>query len=94
MTKEEAIKMGFKDLPHFTIQNIVIYDLGRNRQLSLGDANTPNEILFISELDAVNPKHVTDSVCLHNYDFEGVLSQDKVKSLISLIVGAKWKHIL
>lgn len=51
MTNADLIEIGFKELPHPTIMNSVIYDLGRNRQLSVGCAGTPNEMIFICERD-------------------------------------------
>ena len=45
--KEKLIDIGFQELPHFTIVNNLIYDLGRNRHLSFGAIGTPNEMLFI-----------------------------------------------
>lgn len=34
-------------LPHSTITASLTYDLGRNRQLSFGSIQTPNEMLYI-----------------------------------------------
>ena len=77
--------IGFKEIPHFTITNALIYDLGRNRQLSFGCIGTPNEIIFICEVDSDNPKKITDLVCLRNYDYDGYTSIEEVKSIITSI---------
>ena len=81
LTKEEVIKeFGFKELPHFTVMGSLIYELGRGRFLSLGCVGTPNEVLFIGEEneDSAFP----DAVCLHNYDYDGYLTKDRLRDLM------------
>ena len=85
MTNDDLIKIGFKEIPHFTVGNMVTYDLKRKRILSAGSVGTPNEMLFICEIDEKNDKKITDLICLHNYDYDGYLTIEKVKSLIELI---------
>jgi hypothetical protein len=89
MKREDVIKLGFKPLPHFTIMDSLIYDLGRRRQLSIGCVGTPNETMFISEIDNENPRKITDSICLHNYDYDGYLTEDKIKNLITVLNQTK-----
>lgn len=89
MTNDDLIAIGFKEIPHFTITNAVIYDLGRYRQLSAGCVGTPNEMLWICEIDRQNNKKITDLVCLHNWDYDGALTIEKVKNLISTILNVK-----
>lgn len=79
--------LGFKELPHSTITASLIYDLGRNRQLSFGSIGTPNEMLYIYEIDEKEPKKITDLVCLRNYDYDGFTSIEQIKSMITLITG-------
>lgn len=85
MTNQDLIQIGFKEIPHFTIGNTVIYDLGRNRQLSASAVGTPNEMLFICEIDQNDEKEITDLVCLHNYDYDKELKIEKVKAIINAI---------
>lgn len=86
MTNEEILKsIGFKTIPHYTVMNAVVYDLGRNRSLSAGSIGTPNEVLFICETDYDNPTKVTDLICLHNYDHDGFLTIEKVQAIINAI---------
>jgi hypothetical protein len=80
MTKEELKKLGFKQLPHFTICSNMILDLGRDRHLSIGNLGTPNEMMFICQSDKDN--NVSDLVCVHNYDYDGFLTAKKLKFLI------------
>lgn len=85
MTNQDLINIGFKEMPHFTVGNSVFYDLGRNRQLSASCVGTPNEMLFICEINPDNKNEITDLVCLHNYEYDKYLTLKKVKSIISAI---------
>ena len=75
---------GFKEMPHFTINNSLILDIGRNRSISIGCFEEPNEMVVIKEHDREDYKKVTDLVCLHNYDYDGYLTEEK---LICLLKG-------
>jgi len=77
--------MGFERIPHFTVANALIYQLGRNRRLSIGCIGTPNEMLFICEFDLNDFRKTTDLVCLHNYDYDGYLTKEKLENLIASI---------
>lgn len=80
MTNEDLIAIGFRPMPNFTILNSVIFDLGRNRYLSAGCVGTCNEIVFISEQD--DKGEVSDCICIHNYDYDGFLTLEKIKCII------------
>lgn len=83
--RQNLIDIGFKEIPHFTVGNNLLYDLGRHRQLSASSIETPCEMMFVVELDRDNPKKITDLVCLHNYDYDGYLTLEKVKNIINAI---------
>ena len=85
MTREDLINLGFKEIHHFTIGGNLLYDLGRRRYLSLSCFATPNEMLFISELDDVNDKEITDLICLWNYDYDGYLTEERIKNIINAL---------
>jgi hypothetical protein len=85
--RSTLIELGFKELPHSTITSSLTYDLGRNRQLSFGSIETPNEMLYIYEIDDKDPRKITDLVCLRNYDYDGYTSIEQIKSIINLITG-------
>jgi len=85
LTNDDLIKIGFKEIPHFTIGNNVTYDLGRSRILSASGVGTPNEFLYICELEKDNNKKITDLICIHNYDYDGYLTLNKVQTLIKII---------
>jgi hypothetical protein len=86
-SREELLKLGFKEMPHFTIGQNLIFDLGRRRSLSISSLGTPNEMLFITELQEDCDKTITDLICLHNYDYDGFLNLRKLKNLITGITG-------
>ena len=88
LTKDDLRKLGFKDIPYFTVTGSMIFDLGRNRQLSIGAVGEPNEMLFVCEIDEKDDKKVNDIICLHNYDYDGYMTEEK---LVSLIKGIKGK---
>jgi len=85
MNREEFIEMGFKPLNHFTVADNLIYDLGRNRQLSAGSVSTPNEVIFICEIDENNPMEITDLLCIHNYDYDGLMTPEKLTKLLEVL---------
>lgn len=87
LCEDDLLGVGFEKIPHFTITNALIYKLGRHRYLSVGCVGTPNEMLWICETDDQDQRKVTDLVCLHNWDYDGYLTIDKVKGLINLITG-------
>jgi hypothetical protein len=81
------LELGFKELPHSTITASLTYDLGRNRQLSFGSIETPNEMLYIYEIDEKDPRKINDLVCLRNYDYDGYTSIEQIKALITFLTG-------
>lgn len=89
VTQSVAIQLGFKELQHPTISDTLIFDLGRRRHLSLSNVNTPNEMLMICEQDEENPKLNSDVIVLHNYDYDGYLTKEKLTSVISSLTNVK-----
>ena len=85
LSVDDCLEIGFERLPHFTVANNLIYQLGRNRHLSIGCVGTPNETLFICESDPNDYKKINDLICLHNFDYDGYLSKSKLKTLIASI---------
>ena len=83
LTEEILLNLGFKNLPNFTIGNIMTYALTRNRSLSISSAGTPNEMLTINEHDRNDYKKITDIVVLHNYDYDKYLTESKLNNLIN-----------
>lgn len=85
LTENELIELGFKKFPTFTIMNSYTYDIGRNRHLSIGCVGSANEMLFICATDYDNETHITDLICLHNYDYDGYLSKQKLSDIINVL---------
>lgn len=83
MTNDDLIDLGFKPLSYFTIGNNVLYDLGRERFLSVGSVGTPNEMLFICEKER-GKDAISDLICIHNYDYEGYLTKEKVVKILEI----------
>ena len=86
---DDLLNIGFEKIKHFTIMNSCTYDLGRRRFLSASCVGTPNENMCIYEVDRDNNVEITNLVCLHNWDYDGFLTIEKVKSLIEAITGKK-----
>ena len=82
ITREQLERLGFKDVPNFTIMNAMTLELGRRRRLTVGDIGNPNEVMFICEMDPDDTRKTTDLVCVHNYDYDGYLTKTKVLMLI------------
>lgn len=85
MTNQDLIDIGFVKNPYYTVANVINYDLGRNRYLSVGSIGTPNEVLFIYSTDRENKDKITDMVCLHNYDYDKKLTIEKVQNIIKAL---------
>ncbi len=68
LTPEILEKSGFIQPPHFTVQNSWYKDIGRNRTISIACVGTPNEIIFISEME---DNKVSNIIVARNYDYDG-----------------------
>lgn len=79
--------IGFEKIPHYTVTGALIYKLGRHRHLSIGCVGTPNEMLWVCETDDQDEINVTDTICIHNYDYDGFLTIEKIKKTIDLFTG-------
>lgn len=73
---------GFQEFPHITIGNCLFYELSRNRIITVGSAETPNEMMFISQRNEQNDRIIDDCVCIHNYDYDGYLTERKLNALL------------
>lgn len=77
-------ELGFTPVPHFTVMDNYNYSLGRNTYLSIGCTGTPNEMLYLGQLDP-DTNIYSDLICLHNYDYDGLLTQDKLQKYITTL---------
>lgn len=87
ITREELIALGFKPVETFTVMKPLIYKVGRGRFISVGDINTPNEFAFLCELSPCDDKKISDLICIHNYDFDGYLTKEKVVNILNIFKG-------
>ena len=83
LEKQQLIELGFHPLDHFTVGDVLMYELYRNVNLSVSNLGTPNEMVFICESDK-DRKKVTDIVVLHNYDYDGYLTLERLKVFMAL----------
>ena len=83
LTEEWLDKLGGQRLPFKTILNSIIFPLGRNRILSCGAIGTPNEMIWICELNKENPNKINDLVCIHNYDYDAYMPVHRFQNLYS-----------
>lgn len=85
LSEKDLEAMGFEKVPHANILNSMIYSIGRNRILSMGNVGTPNEMLWICEV-APDGVQINDLVCLHNYDYEcRYIGRKRVEQLIECL---------
>jgi len=68
LSPEVLEKCGFYQLPHFTVQNNWIKDIGRGRFISVACVGTPNEMIFLTE---EVPPEVKAVIIIRNYDYDG-----------------------
>ena len=85
MERQDFLDLGFTELPHFTIGSSLTYDFGRNRYLSASSVGSPNEMIFIYEISKNNPNEITDVICIHNYDYNGYMTKEKLVKLIDFL---------
>ncbi len=90
LTKEQVLELGFKELPHFTVMDSLVYDLGRRRCLSIGCLGTPNEMLFIGQLFNAEDRY-QDLITLSNFDYDGYLTLEKLSVLLTFFAENKTK---
>ena len=82
MNNETLLQKGFIKTPHPVIKEIFVLDVGRNRYISIGALGSPNEIAFLNQKD--HNSGITDMVCVHNFDYDGFLSKEKLDNIISV----------
>jgi hypothetical protein len=84
LTVELLESLGFERMPHYTVNGLMKFKLGRERLLEIGFVGTPNEMLCIVKVD---DKEVTDIVVIHNYDYDGRLSLSKLTNILFALTG-------
>jgi len=83
MNSADLIKIGFKRLSHWTVNNAHVYNIGRGRELSVGDVGTPNEVVaIVGRPRTQGDISLADVVILHNYDYDGYMTVERLRRLL------------
>lgn len=83
LEKQQLIELGFHPLGHFTVGDVLMYELYRNINLSVTNLGTPNEMVFITSSNK-DITDITDVIALHNYDYDGYLTLERLKVFMAL----------
>ena len=92
--KKRLIELGFEEKG---IKNSLIGEIyslqikskhGKRRSISVSNPETPNEIIAIAEFKR-DPEIIEDLVVVHNYDYDGYISIDRIESLVFALTGIK-----
>lgn len=82
MNIDTLIQKGFISTPHLVLKEVFILDVGRGRHISIGSLATPNEVVFLNQKN--HNSGITDLVCIHNFDYDGFLTEAKLDAIISI----------
>lgn len=84
MNRDTLIQKGFKSTPHLVLKEVFVLDVGRNRCISISCLATPNEVAFLNQKN--HNSGITDLVCIHNFDYDGYLTEQKLDTIISIFI--------
>lgn len=84
LTEDILLKAGGYKLPHMTVTDSVLFDIGRDRILSIGCIEDCNQMAWLQHIEG---KKVTDLVCIHNYDYDGWLYLHTFQNLFKSLTG-------
>ena len=82
MNKETLLEKHFIETPRLVLGSVFVLDVGRDRHITIGSLATPNEVVFLNQKD--KNSGITDFVCIHNFDYDGWLTEDKLNAIISI----------
>lgn len=88
--KEELLKLGFIENPMMTIIhcfNYFIESKYNTNTVTISDLGTPNEVIAFRNGDSRLNNHKDDLVFLHNFDYHGYISLERIKSLMYGLTG-------
>lgn len=86
LTREQLEAIGFKERNKSPFFSSMIFAIGRHRYLNVASVGTPNEMMLIQCNSDAEDK-IEDQVVIHNYDYDGWLTIEKVQSLVQLLKG-------
>ena len=82
LTEEILLKCpNHKKVNGKNILNTIYFEIGRDRIISIGNIGTPNEMIWLCEVDRYDKQKNNDLVCLHNYDYDGKMMLHKFQNL-------------
>lgn len=81
---EQIVSLGFIAQPQPAIGGLFMLDLGRDRYLMITGPGTSNEMMYLT---AITDDVTTDMVCIHNFDYDGFITQGRINSLVHAITG-------
>jgi hypothetical protein len=84
--KQQLLDIGFV-LKEKSVVDTFTYDLGRDRVLFFSNISTQNEYGYIGQLEDNATPIYDDVVCIHNYDYDGYITIDRVMLLIYSITN-------
>jgi len=87
LTSELLVRLGFETLPHANLLNSHIKRIGRNRIISIGNVGTPNEMIWLCEVNATDDKVINDLVCVKNYDYDGYTHVHTLQNIHHSLTG-------
>ena len=87
--KNELVKRGWEELPFKNIGNSITKHIKRNIYAGVSSLGTPNEIITVFEINRTNPKIIDDLIIVHNYDYDGYLTLERIEALVFGLTGTK-----
>jgi hypothetical protein len=87
LTEEWLVKFGLKKIPHLTVTNSYTLDIGRNRIVSVCNIGTPNEMIWLCQINDKDKNKIDDLICLRNYDYDGYTHVHTFQNLIHSLTG-------
>lgn len=85
INKDKLIELGCTLDHNAKIMEVYTYNLGRGRHLEFCNIGTPNEFIYICETDPIEEDKITDAICLHNFDYDDYLTEERAKELIKVL---------
>jgi hypothetical protein len=84
LTEEWLLKFAFYQMPHNTIQNSFMKNIGRGRVISVGCVGTPNEMVFITD---ENGEKVENIITARNFDYDGKTYVHQLQNIYFALTG-------
>ena len=82
LIEQQLCEIGFRKPNRGKLEVSYKYPLGRGRFLSAMCLGTPNESVWLCYKEDEGNTEIDDLICMHNYDYDGKLTKEKVKYLI------------